>query len=214
MKLLYPLLLFPLVSFCSDKKLKTMTNDSIGFAIIEKKVYVDSSQSSFEITAVLSNPSNENFILYAFKRGFATPSDDSAFFNLSDRSGAGNAMIILDKNGNREPVIVDDCDDCEEADPISHRSDFLTILKNTVKKNYLEATEILNAKSGKEVRFKIEFSNIKLSKGEYQFYMIYYCGHDIEQIIDDITIKDDERKNNATALKGWIKSNTVKLIVE
>lgn len=44
--------------------------------------------------------------------------------------------------------------------------------------------------------------------------MIYYCGDGLTELIKPEEIKGDERKYKATEFKGWIKSNTVKLIVE
>ena len=216
MKTLCILLFLPLVSFCSEKRAEIIPEDSIGVLILEKVVHVNLNGSYFEFTVILSNLSDKNFILYAFDRGFVATAEDSVFRNVLSQPerGAGNAMLILDKSGNRQRIEVDDCDDCEEPDPVSHRSDFLAVFRDDVRKNYLEATEVLIAKSRQEVKVKVEFREIKIAKGEYQFYMIYYCGNGIDRIIGEQTINEDEKKHKALAFRGWTKSNTIKLIVQ
>lgn len=207
-------LLLPIISFCTEKGSE---EDSIGFIILEKAIHVQVNKSSFEIPVVLSNSSQENFILYAFTRGFITTSEDSIFVNVLSqpgRSGAGNAMFVLDKYGNRQSLVIDDCDDCEEPDPISHRNDFLTILRDSTKRKYMETTEFLKAKSKRKTRIRIRLGNIKLSKGEYQFYMIYYAGSNLGEIIGEPTMKEDIIIHRGIVFKGWTKSNTIKLIVE
>lgn len=215
MKLIYPFLLFPLIGLCSGQKNQISAGDSISYLIAEKEIVLSLGQSSFHVTTTISNSTGTNFILVAFKRAFVTPSKASVFTNASSKPGAGNAVIILDRHGARQRLAVADCDDCVEDDSISHRKDFLTIFKRSVRQNYLEATEVLRAESEKEVTLRIELNSVKLQKGEYEFYMIYYCDYkSIVEILSSKTIEDCQINYNATVLDGWIRSNTVKLIVQ
>lgn len=215
MKLLYLLLFLPLVSFCSKKGSETSRNDSISFQFREKEIRMDVNNPNFEITATLRNSSKEKFILYAFRRTTVTVSAyDSIFFaELPGRIGAGNALFVLDKDGNRQQIVIDDCDDCDETDKKVYQSDFLANAKEEIKNLYLETTEVLS-KGSREVNLKIAFEPNQLKKGEYQFYMIYYCGINIEKIIGDSSVKNNVIKNKVTTFKGWVKSNCIRLIVE
>lgn len=176
---------------------------------------MDVNNPNFEITATLRNSSKEKFILYAFRRTTVTVSAyDSIFFaELPGRIGAGNALFVLDKDGNRQQIVIDDCDDCDETDKKVYQSDFLANAKEEIKNLYLETTEVLS-KGSREVNLKIAFEPNQLKKGEYQFYMIYYCGINIEKIIGDSSVKNNVIKNKVTTFKGWVKSNCIRLIVE
>lgn len=215
MKLLHLLLFLPLASFCSNQSSDESVGDSISFKFREKEIRMDSNNPNFEITATLTNSSNSKFILFAFRRTAVTVSAyDSIFFaELPGRQGAGNAVFVLDKDGNRQQIVFDDCDDCKETDKKVHQSDFLSNAREEIKNMYLKTTEALS-KGKRNVKLKVAFDANQLKKGEYKFYMIYYCGKNIEEIMGGSTFENDGIKNMTIAFKGWVKSNSVKLIVE
>lgn len=204
-----------LLSFCSNPGSGVTIVDSVNFQLEEAEIHMDLNKPGFEVTATLGSSPHENYVLYAFRRTvIAASAYDSIFFaTLPGSKGAGNALFVLNGKGDRQTIVFDDCDDCYESDKKVYQSDFLKNAKEEIRAVYLETTEVLDV-SEKGVRLKIDFQGVRLAKGEYQFYMIYYCGENIDALVGRSKVDADEKKYDATIFRGWVKSNLVKLIVE
>jgi hypothetical protein len=190
-------------------------NDSISFQFIDEEIHMDLNNPNFEIRAKLSNTSDQGFILYAFRRtSVVVTSFDSIFFTtIHNLNGAGNGIFVLNKDGERQLIEINDCDDCQEVDKNVYKRDYLEIAREEIKDVYLKNTEVL-CKEEKDIILKVTFGPNQLKRGQYLFYMIYYCGNEIEEIVGDSSNKFESTKCRAITFKGLLKSNNVKLIVE
>lgn len=209
----YMLTLCLLLNFCSIKD-NPNPSDTIGFRIVDKEVYFRDNQ--FEFTVELSSSANENFILYAFKRVHESLASDSLFYSEFPKGwSAGNAIFIQDESGLLNDLEIEV--PLHEDSSMAYKSfpdDFLEQLNAKTAIKYKQATEVLYSKSKKEIKLNGKLELFPLPKGKYKMYLIYYCGDDLVNFIEPEEIKNDEQKYKATELRGWIKSNTVNLIVE
>ena len=208
----YMLTLCLLLNFCSIKE-NPIVKDTIGFRIVGEEVRVR--DGSFEFTAELSNSSDKNFILYAFRRVHQSLSTDSLLCRTPSDEWAGNAIFIIDENGLLNDLEIEV--PLHEDSSMAYKpfpDNFLEQLNAKTAAKYKQATEVLYSKSKKEIKLNGKFDFYPLPKGEYGMYLIYYCGDGLTDLIRPEEIKADERKYKAMELKGWIKSNTVKFIVE
>jgi len=191
--------------------------DTLKFIINQKVISIRKGDKELKLTGTLTNSSKINLILYAFRKTIVLDSSlDSIFFNDIIKNGsAGNVLILLDKNGNRKEIHPEVCFDCGKHNPEdSHNPDYLSIANQRAKNIYAETAEVLNARRTNTVTLVTSLADIDLRKGEYRIYMIYYCGSEIHDVVDKETAGKDEIKFKAQLLRGWIKSDTVKLIVE
>ena len=192
-------------------------SDSLKFAFREKTISIQKSAKTLKITGILSNSSKNNLILYAFRKTLVLDSSlDSIFFSdIIKNGGAGTVLILLDKNGNRKTIHPEVCFDCEKNNgEDSHNPDYLTLASHKARNIYVETSEVLNARRTKSVAIVTSLENVHLETGEYKLYMIYYCGSEINDVVDPITAKKDETKYKAKLLRGWIKSDVIDLFVE
>jgi len=191
--------------------------DTLKFIINQKVISIRKGDKELKLTGTLTNSSKINLILYAFRKTIVLDSSlDSIFFNDIIKNGsAGNVLILLDKNGNRKEIHPEVCFDCGKHNPEDfHNPDYLSIANQRAKNIYAETAEVLNARRTNTVTLVTSLEDIDLRKGEYRIYMIYYCGSEIHDVVDKETAGKDEIKFKAQLLRGWIKSDTVKLIVE
>jgi hypothetical protein len=140
---------------------------------------------------------------------------DSIFFNdIIKNGGVGNALILLNKHGTREKINREVCFDCGKDYPESRNPDYLAIAKESVKNIYVTTCEVANARKAKIVTLSISLEGINLKRGEYKICLLYYCGSEINDFVDQKKVAIDEAKFKAHMLRGWVKSDTVKLIVK
>jgi hypothetical protein len=207
------MIMFCLVlSFCSIKDNQNPI-DTIGFRFVDREVYFR--DNDFEFTIELSSSANKNLIFYAFKRVHEALSSDSLFYSeFPSGWSAGNAIFIEDVNGLLKDLTIKVPLNEDSMAYKPFPNDFLEQLNSNTAKKYTQATEILYSKSKKKITLSGKLELFPLPKGEYRMYLIYYCGDDLRDFIKSEVIKADEKKYNATKLSGWIKSNSVKLIVE
>lgn len=191
--------------------------DSLKFKIKEKVISLTKYDKELKLTGEVTNFSRGNLILYAFRKTTILDSSiDSIFFNdILKNGGAGNVLLLLDKNGNRKEIHVEACSDCENQNTEdSHNPNYISIATSKAKNIYRETSEVLNPISTKKVTLITSLSKINLERGEYKIYMIYYSGYEIQDIVDNESIKKDELKFKAKLMTGWIRSDTIKLIIE
>ncbi len=143
-------------------------------------------------------------------------SSDSIFFNdIINSGGAGNVLILLDKSMNKKEIHKIICFDCGMKNlENTHSPNYLTQVTKKAKDIYIETAEVVNVMRPKKVKLAISMEGINLDKGEYYIYMIYYCGSEIHDVVDSKTVREDEIKFKSQILRGWVSSDTVKLIVE
>jgi hypothetical protein len=155
-------------------------------------------------------------MLYGFKRAFLLDSySDSIFFSLinSRPKGAGTAIVLLNALGQRQVISTDLPDDGIELNPVTNSNIDLNAIANQIRKSYQGRALNLNAKSKKEVTITTDIPPGQLLPGEYQFYLIFFSGPGVSEIIGAHQLAIDRKINGCEVLNGWVKSNLVKLIV-
>lgn len=200
------LLISILLSFCTRAYEHKNLVDSIGLLIIPREIHIKNGNSAFDFEVQLTNFSSRNFILYGFRRTFEPIGNDSIMY---ESKGASCSIFIKGKNVPEEIEI----SISDEVDNKQITEDTLRNVFTELKEQYLETTEVIAAKKVRKVKMNHKFTLFQLPKGEYQVYLIYSSG-DLSDIIESEKIKRDEKKYNATKFQGWVKSNTVQLIVE
>ena len=217
------LLISLLLIFCSSMN---ETGGSISYQIIDTEVYLQKANPYFEITVELNNSSNRSFILYGFKRMTDAILSDSLL--CVERPGAGNSIFITDSLGNIMPeeFTIEMHGDDYLQKPVTEDSLFSMFKK--LRSEYIDGKEVLKSGQKKQVKLRVNIKSSppmqQLKPSEYLMYLIYYAGDDLTQttedspikisLVDEIAIKNDEKKYKASVFSGWVRSNKVKLIVE
>lgn len=198
----------------------------IDYRILEKEVRLSSKNSNFEISIELENSTDHNFILYRFHTVYSPFLSDSLL--CVEREGAGNAIFITDSLGKRMPDEITIEMHGEDYPQRKVMDDSWTHVLKKVRSEYSDGKETIKAGQKRIVRLKFEMKNDpafrNLKPGEYLTYLMYYAGDDLTRAVDgsplrvglieETTIKADEKRYAAKVFKGWIRTNQIKLIVE
>lgn len=192
-------------------------SDSLTLKITKEVVSIHKGSQELRFDIILGNRTDTNFILYGFRKVLILDSSiDSIFFNdIIINGGAGSVLILLNKNGSRQEIHPEVCFDCGQQNKEEYRNpDYLSIAKMQAKDIYSRTKEFLKGNSYRVITLEFSLTNVELDCGEYYLYIIYYCGSDLYDIVDKKTTDRDEKKLRGKVFHGWLKSNTVKLIVE
>ena len=210
-----------LLVFCTGMK----ETGSIDYKILDRDIYFQKDSSSFEIDVELNNTTSENFILYGFQRTMYSFLSDSSL--RAKPSGAGNAIFITDDEGKAMP---------EEFTIEMHRDDYLQNpvtedslynLFRKIRSEYADGKQVLKFGEKKRVKLRVNVRSSSplqhLKPGKYLTYLIYFAEDDLTRtveegpikvsLVDEVVIKSDVKRYQATVFSGWVRSNRVRLVV-
>ncbi len=178
--------------------------------IVNSKIVVSKRKPNAVVTVYVRNNSVINLLMY----NFMTAEGD--YLSLLDDYMGGNctsgmSFFILDeKDKGITPLdmFVDDI----LGPPIT--IDTLRNVLNRISESFVRNTLLVHSHSEIKIDIELDFSDFELNKGEYKLFLLYYSGKNLYNVVPEKTVKSDEKKYNAKEFRGWIKSNTVKLIVE
>jgi hypothetical protein len=189
-------------------------DDSVRFSIEEKFISVTENTRQLSLHVRITNNSNLNFILWSLRRSLVlSPRMYSNFFTYRIKNGgAGTAVVLLDHFGKNVNVMENSgaCLDCDST--ISH--DAIERVRKKILDTYLQSTTIVYLQNTIRVEMTINLEKFILRKGEYKLFLIYYCADNIGQVVGQQIIDDYEGKFDAHTAKGWIRSDTIRLIVK
>lgn len=186
------------------------------FAFQAKEVSIRKGDKELHLIGRLSNRSKVNLILYAFKKIMILDSSvDSIFFkDIVVTGGAGMVVVVLDKYSNRQEIHPEICMDCgQNSHDSSHVYQDLPRLIRSFRNIYVETAEVVEAGQDSFVALAASLDGVYLDKGEYKLYVVYYCGSELNDVVDRETIQADEAKYNSKVFTGHLTSDTIRLIV-
>ena len=191
-------------------------HESLGFKIEGKTIFVPQGEKELNVNVRLEKGTDGTLILYAFKKAsFLDSSIDSIFFNdIVNSGGAGTVLVLLDENGSRREMHIDVCFDCPGKSVIDeHYPLSLSRVQELGKETYVNGAVYLKGRSRQTTNLKIPLTDVSLDKGKYTFYLIYYSGKELYDVVDRASVESDERRLNGKVMTGWIKSDIAQLIV-
>jgi hypothetical protein len=207
------------------------SNTKLQVTILDSRITLKPGDDSFELNFTIKNNSDSSFILYNFKTLY--PGGPEPEKQMTPNSAVSNtvflskesAWLILDATFLEESEFIKglksgkfiQMDSAELFDSLLHKSgeryrERLLVLKKRetwIGKLPVEVDKfwLLNQKA-----FYDTFG-VRLS-GESELYLIYNCGRNISNIIDLETVRMDEKNHNAVLFQGYVKSNSIKLIIQ
>jgi hypothetical protein len=197
----------PLLGCSQERK----DENQMRLLLLEKQLILTTNQSEIIFNVSLINGTGRSFLLYGFKKIEDAITGEN-FYTKDNDITVGNALFVIDGRGNRLKLGIIDPLAVEHYKPLTFDS---------LKKSFIDSGETI--KDSKILIGGIDTINFilsakiesgKLEKGIYAAYLIYYCGKNIVNLVDESTIKADEKKNGAILFQGYVKSNAIRLVVE
>jgi hypothetical protein len=178
-------------------------NGQVEYQIINNQLY--SKDNKIHLTVKLTNNSNTSLLMYNFSLLHEGIFKES-YYTEKLNYPSGTAMFIYDKDGNR----------LEYQEPELGKVDFddISDMKKRSDDAYINRMIKLKSDTIIEVSLDIDLQYYNPPPGEYNVFLIYYSGNNLNSFVPEKKVKEMEEQNNSIAFKGWIKSDTVKLIVE
>lgn len=198
-------LIFSLVScthFNSESTEKF--KDEIEFKILDERLYLVDSQISINVQ--VTNNTDTSFLMFSFESLHESLSKESYYANNNFNYPSGLAMFIHDKSGNRleEQPLSNDYIDFDDLREMKKKSNMA----------YVDRMLLLKANATVSIPVQMDLKYYSPKPGEYSVYLIYYSGKNLYNFVSEEQVRSDEKKYNAKEFRGWLKSDTVKLIVE
>lgn len=196
------------LSGCAQER---KNDNQMRLLLLEKQIVLSTTQSRISLNVALVNRTGKSFLLYGFKKIEDAITGEN-FYTSDDDITVGNALFIIDDKGKRIKLGIIDPLEVEHYKP-------LTI--DSLKTHFINSGESIQGnriliKSIDSVNFMLsaKIRSGRLERGIYNAYLIYYCGKNIVNLVDAATIKSDEKKSGAILFQGYVKSNTIKLVVQ
>jgi hypothetical protein len=203
------LIQFILLFTCSDAQVGKERD--ISFIIKDSKIISDGDKISM-IVEIKNNTGNA-YLFYAFNL-LNEALEDESFYTESDDITSGISVFILDLNGDR---IFPSNFFVSPPSNIDYKPITLDTLSNSLIRTaraYREGTLHLRPYSSKTTQLNLSFKFHNLESGEYKLFLLYYSGKNLYNIVAEEIVRSDERAFNAQEFRGWVKSNSVKIIIE
>lgn len=204
-------IIFSLIPFLAESQILAYdSNKIVQIELLQKEIELPYNCRVFKLNIKLKNNGDRKLLLYGVKR-FETAYAGKDWYIGNDHS-FGCALFAFNKK--RELIII------KINDPIQ-RSYFehqekkiypvnMDSIVNTINKNLI----LLAPYQTVEETLEIPLLKGNLKRGSYDFYILYFNGKYITNIIDESVIEADEKKYNALLFQGYAKSNTIKLTVK
>ncbi|MBS1559940.1 MAG: hypothetical protein JST69_14570 [Bacteroidetes bacterium] len=193
-------------------------NDSIVYRISDSLIRWNRKQPTFRLRIEITNKSNYNFILYRFREvtvfSILSDSTDQDMIRVT-KNAAINGVFILNAKKQHVEIIPKECDSCKLDIAKIHNPNFKENIRKEIMAKYLAETVVIKKRETKQITVEVDMLHIeKLEKGKYFFYLMYSCGENVSNIIDNDRISMEKKKNRAEVFTGWVKSNMIQFIVE
>lgn len=203
------LILFVLFFTCSCAQVEK--ESAVSITINDSKVFSDGDKISM-IVEVNNNTSNA-YLFYAFDL-LNEALEDEIFYTESDDITSGTSVFILDLNGER---IFPSNFYVSPPSNIDYKPITLDTLSNSLIRTasaYREGKLHLLPFSSKTVKLSLSLKFHNLEHGEYQLFLLYHSGKNLYNIVTEEIVRSDENEFNANEFRGWVKSNSVRLIIK
>jgi hypothetical protein len=175
----------------------------IEIRILDDIVYLENSQ--VKINMKILNHSDTSYILFAFDL-FHEGLSSEEFYTQGIGYASGTAVFIFNNDGSK----------LKEHEPDHEPMSFKEIddVKLMTDRVYVEGAFLINQDSSDYISKIFSLKNLRPAPGKYSLFLIYYSGRNLSIFVSKNKQHMLESEYNAKTYEGWIKSNTVKLIVE
>ncbi len=196
---------------CNAQNMDQKKSDTLKFNISKPKVGLNGNTKNLLIHVKLENSLNQALLLYAFKltQEAKRPSIDYQ----NDQGSSGTILVISDQDDQQiiPEVIIDFHKDLDEEPVTKEVIQRLLIEKQN---EFVSKKVVLKEYSKVEMDVSIDLEYHDLKPGTYSIYLIYHSGKALKNVVSDSVIKADLMECQAELFQGWMKSNTVRLVVE
>lgn len=166
-----------------------------------------------EIDIRLINNTDTSYLLFAFKL-LGEAIGDENFYIEDENITSASDVFILDSKGLQ--VFPADFTVSPPED-MDYKPTSLDTLQNSLArtgKAYEKGMLYLPAKSEINEELVLDFKYHDLKPGTYGLFLIYYSGKNLYNIVPEEKVREREKELTAQEFRGWIKSDTVKLIIK
>lgn len=186
----------------SEKAEKSL--DDIELRILNERLYLKENQILINVEVI--NNTDSTFLMFSFESLHESLSKEAYYANDNLNYPSGHAMFIHDKEGKalKEHPLPDDYVDFDDLKKMKKKSD----------NAYIDRMLLLKANESVKIPLQINLKYYRPDPGEYSVYLIYYSGKNLYNFVPEDTVKMYQEKYSAKEFRGWLKSDTVKLIVE
>jgi len=183
------------------------------FQILNKELVLTPGPDQLSVDVAIKNSCDSSFILYDFK--IINPGSSNLKLYTQPNYVAGNFLFVLDQKDEvkylfrpwpPKPVgkfISPDDSSARVGNAIRQHAERM-----------IENKLVLKSNSTWKGKLEALVDKREFAQGEYSFFLIYSCGRNITNVIDRGVIDKEEEISNAILFKGFLKSNTVKLILK
>jgi hypothetical protein len=179
-------------------------NKKLEVSIVNSSITVDSKVASCNLRLLFTNRTDTAFLLYGFV-DFESWKGHESLFKENDVT-VGLVFFIASANGKKSLPL--------NSSEWKNRDNKFTYTYDNLLKDIKENNLVVPKNKSIEKTIKLEFVKERIQKGNYKMYLVYYCGKNITNLIDEKEIKNDEIINRALVYQGYAKSNTVNLNVK
>ncbi|MCF6351577.1 MAG: hypothetical protein L3J06_01065 [Cyclobacteriaceae bacterium] len=198
------------ILFCLSCSSSLESNEGlVSVEILSPNLEIRKNDMALNISIQVKNDSEHSLLLYNFQEFEAALLSEDDYSN--GRCTAGNAIFILDKFNSPLDVYTSVPNEIDWT-PIT--VDTLLNVISRLSKSFGGNAIVLKKNSRQDLNVQLDLTGYELREGEYQLYLIYYTGKNLPNIVEKPQQKADEEKYKTEVFNGWVKSNTVKLIVE
>jgi hypothetical protein len=221
----YLLLLLILLGSCDGlgQKMLYDPNTKLELKILDNELLLSPGDEWLMINVSITNKSNASFLLYDFKviEPGRTPIESAMQPNWTVMNGIFALRDTVRLSiFSMQPLpgvgLLQSLDtlihikDLMEKHGARIQEEVLLLRNNETWSGKLRA--LVNKKRLLNQRYYEEKEKIKI-EGEYEAFLIYSCGKNITNLIDEEKILEDEKVNNAILFQGYVRSNSVKLTI-
>jgi len=207
----FKIILTTLVLFIIFSSLKGMdelnTTDSVFFILKSEGIY--KKQGNFiKVPALIVNKSDFRYILYAFFKIEEGITTDSKYCDGDVTMGTA---IILEKQGRQIFGFFPFVDDFE------HRVTWEDVERvfNEEKQSVIDKKLVLEPNDTVKTELTLSLEHfIDLTPGIYELKLVYYCGKNLENMVEPNKQIADCKKYNATVFNGCLVTNKIKVEVK
>lgn len=206
-KIFLTLLLFGSIIISSKGMDTLIVNDSLSFIIKDEKIY-QKQGNLIKVPVLVVNKSSSRYILYAFFKIEEGITTEETYCNGNKTAGTS---IILEKQGKQIFGFFPFEDDFQK--PVK-REDVISA-HNKEKQAFIDKKLILQPNDTVKTELTLSLEHfVNLSSGIYELKLIYYCGNNIDNMVEPDKQIADCKKYNATVFNGCLVTNKIKVEVK
>lgn len=223
MKNCLSLLVLVLLYSCEGQgqKMPYDANTKLELTILDKELFLKPGDEWLMLNISITNKSDSSFLLYDFK--VIEPGSSSTEELMQPYWVVMNGIFAFRDSTKLSIFSIQPLPGIGLPESVIHIPNLMEIVGNRIydeklllKKNETWSGKLSAFVSKKRLlkqKYYEEMEGIKIA-GEYDLFLIYSCGVNITNVVDEEKIREDEKANDAILFQGYVRSNTVKLTIK